>query len=52
MLRLEGCMHEVVSLLGSRETLVDVLELVVDKVLVLLKLVVLAAEELAQLSEP
>jgi len=45
-------LHEFLSLLCGGEALVDVLVLVVDEVLVLLKLVVLAAEELVELRQP
>jgi hypothetical protein len=45
-------MHELVSLLCGGEALIDVLVLVVDEVLVLLKLVVFAAEELVELWQP
>lgn len=46
---LKRSLHELLSLLRGGEALVDVFVLVVDEVLVLLKLVVLAAEELVEL---
>jgi hypothetical protein len=48
-LLLKRGLHELLSLLRGGEALVDVFVLVVDEVLVLLKLVVLAAEELVEL---
>lgn len=42
-------LHELLNLLRGGEALVDVFVLVVDEVLVLLKLVILAAEELVEL---
>ena len=48
-LLLKRALHELLSLLRGGEALVDVFVLVVDEVLVLLKLVVLAAEELVEL---
>lgn len=45
-------MHEVFSRLSSREALVEELVLVVDKVLVILEVVLLSAEELVELAQP
>ena len=48
-LLLKRSVHELLNLLWCGEALVDEFVLVVDEVLVLLKLVVLAAEELVDL---
>jgi hypothetical protein len=44
--------HKIVSSFGSREALVEELVLIVDKVLVILEVVLLSAEELVELAQP
>lgn len=43
-------MHEIMSLLGSREALIDELVLIVDEVLVLLEGVILSLKEFVELA--